>query len=51
MLRILDPCVAGGGTEDVPSKAGAWIEALAMTHAAAETVKPVSMAGKQARVR
>jgi hypothetical protein len=37
--------------EEVPMKTGAWIETLATTHAAAESLKPLGMKGKRARVQ
>jgi hypothetical protein len=39
------------GLEEVPPKAGAWIEALATTHSSAEALKPVSLKGKRAKVQ
>jgi hypothetical protein len=39
------------GTEDVPPETGAWIEALAITHAAAETIKPGGVDSKRSRVQ
>jgi hypothetical protein len=39
------------GTEDFPPDTAAWIEALAITHAAAETIKRVGMEGTRAPVQ
>lgn len=39
------------GLEEVSPKAAAWIEALAMTHEAAEGLKPASLKGKRAKVQ
>jgi hypothetical protein len=39
------------GTEDIPPETAAWIEALAITHAAAETIKPVGMEGTRTPVQ
>ncbi|MBN9079691.1 MAG: hypothetical protein BGN87_18560 [Rhizobiales bacterium 65-79] len=39
------------GLEEVPPKAAAWIETLAIMHTAAEELKPVSLKGKRARMQ
>ena len=39
------------GQEEVPPKAGAWIETLATTHGTAETLKPTSLKGKRPKVQ
>ncbi len=35
--------------EEIPLKAGAWIETLATVHIAAEREKPASLGGRKAR--
>ena len=37
------------GLEEIPPKAGAWVESLTVAHAAAETLKPTGLRGKRAR--
>lgn len=37
------------GLEEIPPKAGAWVEALTVAHAAAETLKPTGLKGKRYR--
>ena len=34
--------------DEIPVKAGAWIDALTTAHAAAETLKPTGLRGKKA---
>ncbi|WP_274627576.1 hypothetical protein [Arvimicrobium flavum] len=38
-----------GDTEEIPPKAGAWLEALAITHAATEALKPAGLKGRRAK--